>query len=433
MAVTELIRARIAHTPANPFTTSDALVGIEDGGLLIADGVIVACGPYDAVRSHARDAQIVDWRDGYVVPGFVDAHVHFPQLRIIGSLGRDLLAWLNEIALPEEARLADDRYADAVAGRFVHTLLAHGTTSALVFGAHFPAATATLFEHADRAGLRLTAGLVLSDRELRPELHQTPLDAYRESRRLIERYHGRGRLQYAVTPRFALSTSEAMLEVCQTLVAETPDLGVHTHLNESAGEIARCLQLFPWASDYLAVYERFGLSGARTVFAHNVHPTDAELARLAASAASVAHCPCSNAALGSGIFPLRRHLDAGVPCALGTDVGAGTGFGLLKEGLQAYLMQRVLAGGVPLTPAHLLFLSTRAGALALGRDASVGDFTPGKAADLVYLCPPRGSVLDGALQHVPDLIGALGALFTLGGADCVKEVRIAGGVVFGPT
>ena len=202
-----------------------------------------------------------------------------------------------------------------------------------------------------------------------------------------------------MTPRFALSASDAMLEMCQTLVAEHADILVQSHVNEDPDEIRKVADAFPWAPDYLGVYDRFGLTGPRTVLAHNVHATGAELERLAATGTSIAHCPTSNAALGSGIFPLRRHIDAGVRVALGTDVGGGTGLGMMKEGLQAYLMQRVAADGVLLDPARLLYLSTLAGAEALGLAQEVGSLCAGKAADFVYLKPPGSSVLEAVLQH----------------------------------
>jgi guanine deaminase len=269
----------------------------------------------------------------------------------------------------------------------------------------------------------------VSDRYLRPELHQSPRDAHRDSTELIRRFHGKGRLLYAVTPRFALSASEPMLDMCASLLAEHDDLRVQTHINESVAEIAEVPKLFPWAADYLAVYERFGLTGARTVLAHDVHPTDSELERLASGGTSIAHCPSSNAALGNGIFPLRRHVDAGVLCALGTDVGGGTGFGMLKEGLQAHLMQRVAADGMNLDPARLCYLVTRAGAEAVGLGHEIGDLLPGKAADFVYIRPPADSSLAEVLSRAQSLEESLAAIFTLAGPESVREVRVAGAAV----
>ena len=430
MSGAELFRASLFHTSANPFREEGALRSHDDGGLLVREGRIVASGSFDNVRRTDAGAAIVDWRGGVVLPGFVDTHVHYPQLRIVGRLGHSLLDWLEQAALPEEARMAEIGYATETARRFVGALAAHGTTTALVFGSHFAPATASLFDAAEAAGLRIVSGLVVSDRFLPPALRATVDGAYRDSTELIRRFHRRGRLLYAVTPRFALSTTEAMLEMCQTLVGEHEGLRVQSHINENQDEIRKVAEAFPWARDYLAVYERYGLTGAHAVLAHNVHTTDAELERLAAASTSIAHCPASNAALGSGIFPLRRHLDAGVRVGLGTDVGGGTGFGMMKEGLQAYLMQRVAADGVMLDAARILYLSTLAGAEALGLSHDIGSLCPGKAADFVYLRPPAGSVLEAVLQRASGAEAALGALFTLGGAESVREVRVEGSVVY---
>ncbi len=426
----ELLRAPLFHTPRNALRETGALECFPDGGLLIRDGRVAGCGDYSALRSAHPNVPSNDLRGGFLLPGFIDTHIHFPQLRVIGGLGMSLLDWLENCALPEEARMAHHAYATRVASGFVHALVSHGTTTALVFGAHFAPATAALFEAAESAGLRIAAGQVLSDRLLRPELHQTPDRAYHESKLLIERFHRQGSAIYAVTPRFALSASEAILEVCQTLLREHSGLLFQTHINENVQEIAEVARLFPWAADYLAVHEKFGLCSANAIMAHSVHPTDSELARLAASGATVAHCPSSNAALGSGLFPMRRHINAGVRCALGTDVGAGTGFGMLKEGLQAYLVQRLAPNGMLLNAGHLLYLATLAGAEALGLGDETGDFRAGKSADFVYLRPPAGSPLAAVLEReqTPDRV--LAAIFTLAGAESVREVRVEGSVVY---
>ncbi|HXA51336.1 MAG TPA: guanine deaminase, partial [Candidatus Acidoferrum sp.] len=367
-----------------------------------------------------------DWRGSVILPGFIDTHVHFPQTRIIGGLGWSLLDWLRLHALPEEVRMGDPVYARAVATDFVRALAWNGTTTALVFGAHFGPAMEALFESAFNAGLRIASGLVLSDRLLPEPLRQTPEQAYHVSHALMARYHGIAGLRYAVTPRFALSTSDAMLEVCSALLREQPDALFQTHINENPQEIAEVRAAFPWADSYLATYDRFGLVGSRSVFAHNVHTSDVELARLAECGASVAHCPCSNAVLGSGIFSMRRHLTAGVRFALGTDVGAGTGFGMLKEALQSYMTQRLLPDGLPLTPAHLLYLATRAGAEALGLEQDTGDFSVGKSADLVRVQPVAGTPLAGAMQRADTPEQLLAAIITQAAAESIQEVRVYG-------
>ena len=432
MSGAQLFRATLFHTTANPFQDAGALRTHEDGGLLVRDGRIVACGSFDEARRADVEAEaaLVDWRGGIVLPGFVDAHVHYPQMRIVGRLGLSLLDWLEQAALPEEARMADVVYATDTAVRFVAALAEHGTTTALVFGAHFAAATASLFDAAAVAGLRIISGLVVADRFVPPALRQTVEGAYRDASELIRRFHRRGRLLYAVTPRFALSTSDAMLEMCQTLVREHGGLRVQSHINEDRHEIQKVAEAFPWARSYADVYDRFGLIGEHAVLAHNVHATDAELQRLAATRTSIAHCPASNAALGSGIFPLRRHVEAGVRVALGTDVGGGTGLGMMKEALQAYLMQRVSVDGVTLDAARMLYLSTLAGADALGLASEIGSFCPGKAADFVYLRPPAGGVLETVIRHASRAEDVLTALFTLGGAESVREVRVEGSVAY---
>jgi guanine deaminase len=425
-----LWRSTIFHTPRNPFRYPGALVALPDGGLATQGEKIVACGDFAEVQRTYPDAVRHDLRGGFLLPGLIDTHIHYPQGRILGGLGYSLLDWLEQLALPEEARLADTAYATVLACEFTAALASHGTTTALVFGSHFSGATAALFNSAADRGLRVFSGLVLSDRLLRPELHLSSEAAYRESRTLIDCYHGKQRLGYVVTPRFALSASEGMLEVCQSLLRETPGLRLQTHINEQPGEIEKVLRAFPWADDYLAVYERFGLIGRRSVLAHNIHFTDNELTRLAASRTSIAHCPCSNASLGSGLFPMRRHVEASVHFSLGTDVGGGTGFGMLKEGLQAYLLQRLASPDFILSAAHLLYLVTRAGAEALDIEKETGDFTPGKQADLVYLRASPESPLAAALTHAEEPLSMLAKLFTMAGHESVQKTWVGGQLVY---
>ena len=426
----DIVRAQVAHTPRNPFLEEDTLEAFTDGAVAFSGGRILACGPWSAVSAAYPDGVVVDARDSLLLPGFVDCHVHYPQVRVIGGMGLELLDWLRLRALPEEARMADSAYAREVADEFVRGLAAAGTTTALVFGSHFPGAQAALFGAALSQGLRVASGLVVSNHGLLPSLHVSVETAWEMSRELIEYWHGRGLLRYAVTPRFSASCTEAMLAMCGELDREADGLLFTTHLNETLDEISLVRSSFPWAGDYLETYERYGLVGERSVFAHDVHPTDDELRRLAAAGAAVAHCPCSNAFLGSGLFPLRRHLDAGVRVALGTDVGAGTGFGMLKEALMAYQVQMLQPDGVRLGPAGLLWLSTGAGAAALGLADEVGDLSVGKSADFVLVRPPAGSTLAAVLERSESVEEALGAVFTLAREESIAEVRVAGEVVW---
>jgi guanine deaminase len=419
-----LYRAQVLDTPGDPFR-GGALRSDADAGLLVVDGVIAERGPYAALRRDHPAETVVDLRSGLLLPGFVDTHVHYPQMRAIGALGMPLLEWLDRCALPEEARLADATYAREVAGEFVASLVDSGTTTALVFGSHFAPAVDLLFEQAAERGLRVTCGLVVGDRMLRPELHTTAQRAYSEARELARRWHGNGRALYAVTPRFSLSCTDELLASCAAVMDDTGGCFITSHINENPAEIAKVQELF--GCGYLESYDRHGLVGANSIFAHNVHPTDAELKLLAAKGAAVAHCPTSNAALGSGLFPLDRHLACGVRVALGCDVGAGTGFCLFKEGLQAYFVQRLRGpDGVPLTSAHLLYLATAAGAGALGLGDQIGDLEVGKRFDAIWLEPPAGSPLGIGLRHADGPADALAKVFALATPHDVQGVWVEG-------
>jgi guanine deaminase len=427
-----IYQATIVDTPGDPFAGDPADALAEVSALLVREGIICARGTFAALRAEHPDEPVIRLPGGMLVPGFIDTHVHYPQIRAIGGLGMPLLDWLEHCALPEESKLADQAYAREVAGEFLDGLLAAGTTSALVFGSHFAAAMDELFVAAEQRGLNITSGLVLSDRILRPDLLRSPEEALADSTELIGRWHGRGRLRYAATPRFSLSASNAMLDVCAQLL----EAGVWftSHVNENVAEIAAVAGLFPGTRHYLDTYRQHGLVTRRSVFAHNVHTSDAELAVLAEHGASVSHCPTSNCALGSGLFPLRRHVEHGVGLALGSDVGAGAGLFLPKEGLQAYFIQQMLGpSGLTLTPVHLLYLATRAGARALGLDDRVGDFAVGKDFDAVWLQPAAGSTLAVNLRHARDTTDALARIFALATPADVAGVWIRGVARQGPS
>ncbi|MPV48704.1 guanine deaminase [Pseudactinotalea sp. HY160] len=417
---TTIFHGLLVDTPTDPFT--GGTLRAEQAALTVTDGVIRARGTLAEARNALPDAPVVALA-GVVLPGLVDTHVHFPQLRIIGGLGLPLLDWLERCALPEEARMADPGYAARVAGEFTSGLLAAGTTTALVFGAHYASATDALFRAAEATGLRMTAGLVVGDRHLRPDLHTTPERAAIDSAELISRWHGRGSLRYAVTPRFALSATEELLRSCAEVLALAPDLFVTSHVNENPAEVAAVEELF--GTSYTEAYHRAGLLGGHTVLAHNVHAGDAELALLAETGTAVSHCPSSNSSLGSGLFPMRRHLEAGVRLALGSDVGGGTGLSLFKEGLQAYFHQQLRPDGVPLTAAHLLHLATRAGAAALDLPG-VGHLGVGASFDAIEVDPPAGTTLAAVLAHAPGPDEALAAIFAGGTSADISRVWTSG-------
>jgi guanine deaminase len=422
-------RARAYDAPDDPFTTSGPAFRYDDDlGLAVSDdGTITTRGPFATVAAAHPSATVIDLRAGLLLPGLVDTHVHFPQVRVIGALGLPLLDWLDRCALPEEQRLAEASYAATIAGEFVAGLVSAGTTTSLVFGSHFASAVDALFVEAARFGLRVTSGLVVSDRILPEPLLTTPERAHAEAVELASRWHGRDRLRYAVTPRFSLSASDAVLDACRSVLDEVDGSCFTSHVNENNAEVATVADQFPHRAHYVDTYDHHGLLGPLSVLAHNVHPTDDELTVLAARGTSVAYCPTSNAALGSGMFPLRRHVAAGVRVALGSDVGAGTGFSIVKEGLQAYFLQHLLgAEGQPLAAGHLLHLSTAAGAAALGLGDVTGDFTEGKQFDAICLRPPVGTALDIGLRHARTPEEALGKVFALAGDADVADVWVGG-------
>lgn len=425
-----LLRGALAHVPRDPWSEGDdALEAWDDAGLAIdADGRVADLGAWSEVRGRHPDVPVDDRSGGLILPGLVDAHVHFPQVGVLGGLGQGLLAWLAQRTLPHEARFADAAFARAEARAFLGLLARSGTTTALVFGAHFAVAMEAFFHEAAASGLRITAGLCVADRALRPELHLSPQAAYEQSTFLARRWHGRGRLRYAVTPRFSLSSSAALLEACGAAAAEAADgVWVTSHLNETPEEIAAVRHAFPDAADYLATYEAAGLVGERSVFAHDLHPRREELDRLAGAGAVVAHCPSSNLALGSGLFGWRAHRSAGVRLALGTDVGAGAHPSMLHEAAAAHDVQRLLGleGEAP-TVARLLHLATAAGAAALGLAQEVGDLRPGRAADLVVLRPAAGSVLEAVWARGEDVRSRLGPTIRLAREDAVESTWVAG-------
>lgn len=443
--MTRLFLGHLLHVPVDPFVGAAAaaragareeelptgtLEATYDGALAVENGRIVDAGPAAEVRARHPDARVAG-EGGWLLPGFVDAHVHFPQLGVMGAMGLRLLEWLRKRTWPHEARFADVAFARGEARTFLTTLARHGTTTAMVFGAHQAVAMDAFLEEAATSGLRVTAGLALGDRELPPELRTDPERARRESAALIERHHGRGRLRYAITPRFAVSAGDALLAAAGELLRSADDLWFTTHLDETPEEIAYVRDAFPEARDYTDVYDRHGLLGPRSVFAHVVHASDRELARLAESRSVACHCPGSNQFIGSGLFPMRRHLAHGVRMALGTDVGGGPGFSLLREARTAYQTQMLLgAEGTRLDPARLLWLATAGGAAALGLEGEVGDLAPGKAADLVSLRPPDHGTLAERLRHAVSAEDALAALLTLGDEGDVAGTWVAGEAVW---
>jgi guanine deaminase len=380
----EAYRAAVLHCIADPGEHADpaAWEYIEDGLLLVDHGKVVSLGDAGSAALPSA-ARVVDYRGKLIVPGFVDCHVHFPQLDIIGSFGAELLEWLNRYAYPAEARFADAGHARAVAEVFIEELLRNGTTTALVFGTVHPHSADAIFEAAAARNMRLIAGKVLMDSNCPEELRDDPESGYADSKALIERWHGHGRLAYAITPRFALTSSDAQLAAAGQLADEHPDVWVHTHLAENMDEVEEAARQFPDSRSYLDIYDRFGLVRERAVFAHCLHMDATDRERMAGKGGAAAFCPTSNLFLGSGLFDLAAMRSAGVRCGLGTDVGGGTTLSLLGTASEAYKVLHLREQALPAMRA--LWLATLGAAEALYLEREIGNFEPGKEADFVVL------------------------------------------------
>ena len=420
-------RAAILHSLADP-----AEVGIEasyeyfeDGLLVIDNGRISALGhAHDLLPHLPAEVEITHYQDALITPGLIDTHIHLPQTGMVGAYGEQLLDWLNTYTFPCERQFADKAHAEDVAEIFIKELLRNGTTTALVFGSVHPQSVQAFFEAAEKLDLRMIAGKVMMDRNAPDYLTDTAESGYADSKALIQRWHGKGRLHYAVTPRFAPTSTPQQLALAGQLLKEFPDLYLHTHLSENLKEIEWVKALFPERSGYLDVYDHFELLGERSVFAHAVHLCDAECQRLAETGSAVAFCPTSNLFLGSGLFNLPQAEQHKVKVGLGTDVGAGTSFSLLYTLNEAYKVMQLQ--GARLSPFKSLYLATLGGARALNLEERIGTLQPGSDADFIVLDYKATPLLDYRLQQSGSIEETLFVLTTLGDDRTIRETFAAG-------
>jgi guanine deaminase len=370
---------------ADPFTVPPDVAARHErrGAVLVENGLLAGVGPADSLRQAHPHVPVTDHGDGLILPGFVDAHVHYPQTGIIASWGKRLIDWLETYTFPEEMRFCDPAHARATAERYLDLVLAHGTTTVASYCTIHPESVDAFFEAAMARGLRAVAGKTCMDRNAPEGLRDTPVSAYDDSRALLTRWHGRGRLSYAITPRFSPTSTPDQLEAMGALWAEHPDCLMQTHLSEQTDECAWVAELFPEARDYLDTYERFGLVGPGAVFGHAIHLSDRERARLKEADASLVHCPTSNTFIGSGLFDMDGLAASGQRIGLATDTGGGSSFSMLRTMAAAYEVAQLC--GRALHPAELLWLATAGSARALRLDDRIGRLAPGMEADLVVL------------------------------------------------
>ncbi len=425
---TRALRGAAVTLVDDPFMVGDAALRYESDALIvIRDGRIVAFGDHASTVDELPPGTPVEHhRDALIVPGFIDAHVHYPQTGIIGAGGKRLIDWLNHCTFIAEQQFADVAHAGHVADLFLDACLAHGTTTASVYCTVHPASVDAFFAAAERRGLRMNAGKTLMDRHAPEALLDTAQRGYDESKALIERWRGRGRLGYTVTPRFAATSTTEQLELAGALLAEHPDAWCQTHISEQLDEVAWIRSLFPDRRDYLDVYDHYGLIGPRTLLGHGIHLTEREWARCHESGTTIVHCPTSNAFLGSGLFDwsTAKRQDRPVSVALATDVGGGTTLSMLATMGAAHQIAQL--GGHPLTAAQSLYTATRGAAKAMQLDDRIGSIAPGLEADLVVLDLGHSPLTKLRMNLCRSIDDLLFMLMTMGDDRAVREVYIMG-------
>ena len=415
----------IQKTVAQANQIADQVRYLEDGVLITEQGKIRWFGTWNDAQDHLpANVEIQHYPEQLIIPGMIDTHIHFPQTEMVGAYGEQLLSWLNTYTFPTEIQFKEKAYAQQIAKLFVNELLKNGTTTALVFCTVHPESVDALFEAAAQQQMRLIAGKVMMDRHAPEALCDTAESAYEDSKALIGKWHGQGRALYAITPRFAPTSTPEQLERAGQLKAEFPDVYVHTHLSENKDEIAWVKDLFPEQKGYLDVYHHYGLTGNRSVFAHCVHLEDAEWQCMHETDSAIAFCPTSNLFLGSGLFPLKKTWQQQVKVGLGTDIGAGTSFSLLQTVNEAYKVQQLQ--GDKLSAFESLYHATLGGAKALDLDNKLGNFNVGKEADFVVLNLKPTALQQLRQSRAKSLEDSLFALFTMGDDRNIEATYIYG-------
>lgn len=379
----KLYRGEVFYFVASPLEQTDAYVYEPDGALVVQKGKIVEAGSFQTLSGRYQTAEVFDFSGKLIMPGFIDVHVHFPQLPIIGMYGYQLLDWLNTYTFPAEQAFASPVYARQIASCFIRELLKNGTTTCMAYATVHPTSVEALFSVASQYNMCILAGKVLMNRNAPQGLMDTTEQGERDSRTLIEKWHGNGRILYVITPRFAITSTLDQLKSVGRLHLDYPGTYIQTHLSENNDEIKSVLTLYPGYKDYLDVYERTGLLTDYSVFGHCIYLSDKECARIASAHAIIAHCPTSNLFLGSGLFNMQQANEYGIQVALGTDVGAGTSFSMFRTMGESYKIQQL--NGYPISVLETYYKSTLGAAKALHLEDKIGSFRPGNGADFIVV------------------------------------------------
>ncbi len=401
----------------------------EDGLLLTKDGHVVTAGDAETLLPELpANCALTEYPDQLIIPGMIDTHIHYPQTDVIAAYGTQLLEWLEAYTFPAEQQFSDPEHALEVTTFFLNELLRNGTTTALVFGTVHPESVDSFFQVAEQLNLRMIAGKVLMDRNCPETLQDTPEQGYRESKALIEKWHGKGRLSYAVTPRFAPTSSPEQLDRAAQLLDEYPDTYLHTHVAENTGEVKWVSELFPENRSYLDVYRQHRLLRPRSVLAHCIHLDEQDKQCMSDTGTAAAFCPTSNLFLGSGLFDLGGFREHGIRVGMGTDVGGGTSFNMLRTASEAYKVAQLR--GKKLSTFQALYLATLGGAKALYLDNKIGNFEAGKEADFVVLNFKGTPLIERRMQHTTTLHEKLFALMMLGDDRAVSATYVMGDLAF---
>lgn len=423
-----LILGQVLAFTADPFATppDESARHSSRGGILVRDGVIADIGEADALRAAHPQVRITDHGQGLILPGFVDAHMHYPQTGIIASWGKRLIDWLNLYTFPEEARLSDPAYAQEIAARSLDLALMHGTTTLCSYTTVAPHSVDAFFTAAEERNMRVVAGKTCMDRpETTPDtLRDTAQSAHDDSAALIARWHGRGRATYAISPRFSPTSTPEQLQALGALWAENPTCLMQTHLSEQVDEVAWVKGLYPQARDYLDTYEAFGLLGERAVFGHAIHLEPRERARLHETGAGLVHCPTSNTFIGSGLFDMGGLMAEGQRIGLATDTGGGSSFSMLRSMAAAYEIGQLQ--GNALHPAQLLWLASEGSARVLHLAGTIGRLAKGAEADLVVLNLQSTPAITQRAARADDIWEAVFPTIMMGDDRAIQAVHIAG-------
>ncbi|MEF9603310.1 guanine deaminase [Paracoccus sp. PXZ] len=423
----QLIRGRTLSFHADPADTENAFTYHEDGAVITEGGKIAAIGDYAVLREPGLPE--TDHRPHLILPGFIDTHIHFPQVQVIASWGAQLLDWLNTYTFPEESRFAQQGHAPLMAEKFLDLLLQHGTTTAVAFCSVHPQSAEALFSAAEARGMAMVAGKVMMDRNAPEAVLDTPQQGYDDSKRLIEKWHRRGRQHYAITPRFAITSTPEQMQMTGQLVREHPDCHIQTHLSENKDEIAFTLSLYPQARDYLDIYETYGLLSDKLLLGHSIHLEPRELARMAETGSRAVFCPTSNLFLGSGLFDEAGLRTAGVVSGIATDVGGGTSYSMLQTLNEGYKILQLR--GQKLHPFAAFHWITRGNALALGMADRIGTLEPGTDADLVVLDSRATPAMALRMERAETLAEELFILQILGDDRAIAQTYVAGKAMLG--